>query len=278
MATESFIQTGDSNHLSAAVKNDRDGIHLRRNWGGGIENVSILIAWRGTSRKDRNDPELQTKNVVQAICAVRLAARAGCRRFIGAGSQAEYGLANAPLGPDSRREPILAYGVAKDTAQKMCRIECTRFGIEFCWARIFSVYGPYNNEGTLVATLIDCLESGEQLELSSCEQIWDYLYSEDCGKAIYLIGQKGKNGAVYCVGSGQGHPLRYYVNIIADFYGADVQSSFGKLPASMQQTSFLQADIRTLQEDTGFSPKTSFEQGVQRVIAWKREQRLKEQY
>lgn len=228
------------------------------------------FAWRGTSRAERNDPELQIENVTQAIQAVRLAARMGCCRFVGAGSQAEYGLAHEPLRPDSRRDPVIAYGVAKDAAHQMCRIECLRANIEFCWARIFSVYGPYDSGGTLINTLIDHLERGEKPALSSCEQVWDYLYSADCGKAMLLIGQRGKNGAVYCVGSGQGHPLRYYVEIIARIYGVDIRSSIGRLTTRTQQTQFLQADIQTLHEDTGFVPQTDFECGIRKVIEWKR--------
>lgn len=37
--------------------------------------------------------------------------------------------------------------------------------------------------------LLDYLE---KLALSSCEQIWDYLYSEDCGKAVYLLPKREK--------------------------------------------------------------------------------------
>lgn len=232
--------------------------------------IFFHFAWRGTSREERNDTLLQIKNVTQAIQAVKLAARVGCRRYVGAGSQAEYGLAHEPLGPDSRRNPVTAYGAAKDAAQQMCHVECLYDNIEFCWARIFSVYGPHDNGGTLIDTLIDCLERGERPKLSSCEQTWDYLYSVDCAKAMLLIGQKGKNGAAYCVGSGQGYPLRDYVEIIAKIYGVDIQSSFGLLKASTKQTQFLQADIRTLHEDTGFTPQTDFERGIRNVIEWKR--------
>ena len=64
--------------------------------------------------------------------------------------------------------------------------------------------------------------------------------------------------------------MRDYVEIIAKIYGVDIQSSFGLLKASTKQTQFLQADIRTLHEDTGFTPQTDFERGIRNVIEWKR--------
>ena len=234
--------------------------------------VLFHFAWSSTSHEDRVIPEKQICNITNSIEAVKLAARYRCQRFIGIGSQAEYGPANVPLGPNSPLRPVIAYGVAKNAAQMMCRIECERQGISFLWARVFSVYGPLDNKGTLVEALIDHLEKGETMPLSRCEQIWDYLYSSDCGRAILLIAKYGKDGAVYCVGSGIGRPLREYVNIIADQYGVDMTPCMGLIPYSPTQSMLLQADINTLHDDTGFVPKTEFVMGIKKIIDYKRGQ------
>lgn len=52
-------------------------------------------------------------------------------------------------------------------------------------------------------------------------QRWDYLYSKDAGRAYYLIGEKGRNGAVYCVGSGQARPLKEYIEEMARLTNAE---------------------------------------------------------
>ena len=62
---------------------------------------------------------------------------------------------------------------------------------------------------------------GEKTEFTPAEQRWDYLYSKDAGRAYYLIGEKGRDGAVYCVGSGQAHPLWEYIMQMAELTGAD---------------------------------------------------------
>lgn len=235
--------------------------------------VCYHFAWGATSHKARLLPDEQTKNVSYAISAVKMAARYGCRRFVGAGSQAEYGLAQGPLSPTSPCEPITAYGIAKDAARRMCQIECANSGLEFCWGRIFSVYGPYDNPDTLISSLLEHLETGQQMDLSKCEQIWDYLYSEDCGRAMALIGKLGKPGAIYCIGSGKGYPLKQYVEMIGNIYGTDLSLWMGRLPGELSQTQFLQADTRTLQSDTGFCPEIDFEQGIRKTIESKRRHR-----
>lgn len=49
--------------------------------------------------------------------------------------------------------------------------------------------------------LLDYLE---KLALSSCEQIWDYLYSEDCGKAVYLLPKREKTEQCIAWGADKG--------------------------------------------------------------------------
>ena len=78
--------------------------------------------------------------------------------------------------------------------------------MEWIWPRIFSVYGIYEKETTMIASGLRKMLKGEKTEFTPAEQRWDYLYSKDAGRAYYLIGEKGRDGAVYCVGSGQAHP------------------------------------------------------------------------
>ena len=54
--------------------------------------VFYHFAWGGTTGDGRNDCELQEKNIRYALDAAALAKRFGCSAFVGAGSQAEYGL------------------------------------------------------------------------------------------------------------------------------------------------------------------------------------------
>ena len=58
--------------------------------------------WAGTGAgsANRQDPELQARNIGYALEAVRTAGRLGCRRFLFTGSQAEYGITDQVMGED----------------------------------------------------------------------------------------------------------------------------------------------------------------------------------
>ena len=108
---------------------------------------------------------------------------------------------------------------------------------------------------------------GEKTEFTPAEQRWDYLYSKDAGRAYYLIGEKGRDGAVYCVGSGQAHPLWEYIMQMAELTGAD-SPGIGARPYPPGAVRNLCADIDSLTKDTGFVPEYTFEEGIKETLCW----------
>lgn len=226
------------------------------------------FGWDGTFGNSRNNMQGQLKNIRYALDAVEVAYEMGCRKFIGAGSQAEYGRVEGKLSADTPTFPENGYGIAKLCAGQMTRILCEQKGIEHIWTRILSVYGPYDGENTMVMSTIKKLMAGETPSFTKCEQMWDYLYSKDAGKAMYLMGIKGISGKIYCLGSGQVRPLRSYVESIRNAINPDAQLGIGEVPYAPNQVMYLCADIGELTKDTGFVPEYGFERGVQETVEW----------
>lgn len=234
----------------------------------GIHDVFYHFAWMGTSREEREKINIQFQNMEYTLDAVTAASVLGCSRFIGAGSQAEYGNANRKLSPFSCLDPKDAYGAAKLSAGYLSKVKCEELNLDHIWGRIFSVYGPHDNKNTLINYLIEELLHNNSPNLTKCEQNWDYLFSRDAGEAFFLMGTKGKPGSVYCVGSGKTLPLFEYIDIIVSMIGKEIKPKFGVLKYSENQVMCLCADIETLTKDTGFIPKTSFEIGIKKTIQW----------
>ena len=231
----------------------------------------IHLAWMGTIGDARNDMELQTKNIAGTISAVRLAKRLGCNIFIGAGSQAEYGRVEGYLNSDTPTLPENGYGMAKLCAGQMSRVLCEQENIRHIWGRILSVYGPYDRGETMISSCLQKMMHGEAADFTAGEQLWDYLYSEDAAEALWLLGQKGRNGKVYCIGSGKAAPLKEYIQKMHALTGEQSKIRFGAIPYAKGQVMELCADISALTEDTGFVPKTSFEEGIRKTIEWIKE-------
>ncbi len=234
----------------------------------GRYDVFYHFAWAATIGDGRNDMQLQTENIRYALDAVSLAFRLGCHTFIGAGSQAEYGRSDTRLSDQTPTFPENGYGMAKLCAGQMTRLECKRYGMRHIWARILSVYGPGDGEKTMISTVIRSLLAGGRPALTKGEQMWDYLYCKDAARAMYLLGEKGRDEAVYCIGSGQARPLREYIEILRDCIDPGLEPDFGAVPYGDKQIMYLCADIGKLTEDTGFVPEVEFAEGIRETVAW----------
>lgn len=208
------------------------------------------LGWEQTIGKGRMDTDIQLKNISYTLDAVRLAKKMGAKKFVGVGSQAEYGIHSNKLSIDSHCNPISAYGIAKYSAGKLSKILSDQLGLEFNWIRVLSVYGENDNPNTLISYLKNCLKSNISPNLTKCEQVWDYINDIDAAKIIYIIAKNGLNGITYPLGSGIGRPLKFYVEQIKNDLNPSIKINYGAIEYSKDQIMYLVADMSYLEELT----------------------------
>ena len=226
----------------------------------------IHLSWEKTVGASRDDAEVQARNIQYTLDAVQLAHRCGCSVFVGAGSQAEYGVQSVDLTPDLPVKPESGYGIAKYAAGKLSAMLCKSFEMRQCWVRILSVYGPNDGENSLISYLIREFKAGNSPQLTKCEQMWDYLYADDAADAILAVAEKGDDGKAYPLGSGKGRRLSEYVEDIKNAIKPSIEVQFGAKDYYPHQPMHLVADIEELTEDTGWKPNVEFNDGVKIIL------------
>lgn len=226
----------------------------------------VHLSWEKTFGASRDDAEVQTRNIQYTLDACHLAHRCGCKVFVGAGSQAEYGVQAVDLTPDLAVKPESGYGIAKYAAGKLSAMLCKSLGMRQCWVRILSVYGANDGENSLISYLVREIKGGNSPQLTKCEQLWDYLYADDAGEAILAVTEKGKDGKSYPLGSGNGRRLSEYVEDIRNAINPSVELQFGAKDYYPHQPMHLVADISELTEDTGWKPRFSFTEGLGQML------------
>ncbi len=242
-------------------------------WIAAPQDAFYHLAWRGTAGKDRNDAALQMQNAADTLAAVSAAGAMGCKAFIGAGSQAEYGHAAGLLSPDTPCAPVTEYGKAKLQAGNESRALCQTLGMRHIWCRILSIFGPYDGENTMVMQVLSTLLDGKTPQCTLGEQVWDYLYAKDLARAMADLATGGRDGATYCMGSGRTRTLRDFILAMRDAVDPTLGVDFGAIPYYPNQAMHLAADITALKRDIGFEPHYTFEQGIGETIQWLRQQR-----
>ena len=201
------------------------------------------------SAKEIKDKCLKSKNMDVSV------------RVIGIGSQAEYGVKDGLITEDLSLEPFSAYGSCKAAAYYLMESKARILGIDFIWGRIFSLIGKYEPSGRMLPDVVRKLAAGEVVNLSSCEQYWDYLDAGDAADAIIALFEKGLTGEVYNIANGDYDRLMNFVDRAAKYVGAkDDLISYGNRANPFVS---LAVSSEKIKKDTGWEPKVSFEESIQ---------------
>lgn len=215
----------------------------------------------GRGGRDHNQDYQITENLALTLASVELAAAAGCRQWIGLGSQAEYGNLNVRISEEMKPCPTTLYGRSKLAAGIASLALCEARGLTGAWLRVFSTYGPGDAAFWFLPYLISEFTGGRAPQLTRCEQFWDYLYVDDAACAVSAAVNHGLAG-VYNLGSGIAKPLKDYVEAVREALGSSLQPNYGAIGYRPDQVMHLEADISRLTEATGWKPAVSFQEGI----------------
>lgn len=190
----------------------------------------IHFAWDGVGSAGRSDTNIQIENIQNAKKAYLYAKLLGARKFLFAGSQAEYGRGNhrVPL-------PVSPYGKAKlsfgrwATEQSLLSELYDDAPMQFIHMRIYSVYGSGDHETSLVNTVLRAALRHEAITLGPCEQRWNYLEVHDLARAIrILLSSEDTRTGIYDIAGSDSRMLKKYViamNAIAARFAANADTT-----------------------------------------------------
>ena len=227
--------------------------------------VFYHFAWGNTSKQNRDNPVLQAKNIQYTLDAVELAKRLGCKKFVGAGSQAEYGIVHQVITTETKENPVISYGIAKNAAGRLSRKLCDTYGMIHIWGRIFSVYGINDNEETVLAYAIRQFRKHETAFFSAATQYWDFLHEDDAGRIFYLLGEKIEKSNMYCISSGDSRPLKEFILELKEEFPGEAVCEFAP-EKDISNVVSLQVDNSELVRDIGYEPRVTFPEGVRGLL------------
>lgn len=224
------------------------------------------FAWQGVDALERNDLEIQLKNIDICINALKFASQTGARRFIIPGSTSEYLYYGKPINECATPSPMNAYGSVKVALRYLAKQYARQLGIDFIYVVITGIYAKDRRDNNVIFYVIDQLLKGEKPALTRLEQLWDYVNINDVTEALFLIGEKGKKDGFYAIGHGDNWPLRKYIDMIHDYIDPTLPLGIGEVPYPDGVLPSSCIDLTTLKNDTGFMPKIDFKEGIKDVI------------
>lgn len=160
------------------------------------------------------------------------AVQSGVRRFIGIGTCFEYDLSGGNLSIETPLRPSTPYAGAKAGAFMALSQWLPQQGVEFAWCRLFYLYGEGEDARRLVPYLRGKLMAGESAELTSGNQIRDFLDAAVAGRMIADAALGEVQGPVN-ICSGIPITIRQLAEQIADEYGRRDLLKFGARPDNL---------------------------------------------
>jgi UDP-glucose 4-epimerase len=230
--------------------------------------VVFHLSWYGVSGRYRDDPAQVSQNLYGSLKLLEIVAKAGCQRWLGLGSQAEYGRYDKVIAEELPLRPTTLYGITKLSVCLLSQKLCEVYGIGFSWLRLFSPYGPADAPQWMIPYTILTLLKGQKPALTLGEQRWDYLYVGDVAEAIWRTATTPGAQGIFNLGSGEAHSIRSIAERIRDLIDPNLPIGFGEVPYGPGQIMHLQASISRLREATGWSPHMSLDEGLRRTMDW----------
>jgi len=205
-----------------------------------------------------------------SITLLQMLDAVGCGRLVLAGTSVEYDTSAGYVSESSPIRPGNLYAATKHALFLTAEQFQSSRGRSFAAARIFSVYGPWEDERRLVPFVIGRLLAGEPCDLTNGEQIRDYSHVEDVASALWAIARSDVQGALN-VGSSQPVSVQSLAEHLGRLLGRPDLLRFGARLAPAGDPTFLVASIERLQAELGWSPRFGLADGLQHTVEWWRD-------
>ena len=237
------------------------------------EKFEYVVNFAAETHVDRSlyDPGLFLKtNVVGTQSLLNEALKSGVLKFLHVSTDEVYG----SLGPEgssaetSSLSPNSPYAASKASADLICRSYFKTFDMPVVIARASNNYGPNQFPEKLIPFFITRAVGDESLPLyGEGLNVRDWLFVEDCCRAILTVLENGRDGEIYNAGGRCEMTNLEITRMILDILGkpADLIKFVEDRPAHDHRYAL---DNSKIEEELAWRPEIEFADGLKKTIDW----------
>jgi nucleoside-diphosphate-sugar epimerase len=220
------------------------------------------------------DPLTSNRANIDASLNLLVAARdAGVRRLVYAGSSSAYG--DAPTLPKVETmgtAPLSPYALQKLVVEQYAQMFTRLYGLETVTIRYFNVFGPRQDPSSpysgVISLFISALCEGRAPTIyGDGEHTRDFTYVANVVDGVLRACHAPEaSGEVINVATGGRVSLNQLFRALRALVGAKVEPKYAAPRVGDVRDS--QADISKARRLLGYEPLVSFEEGLERTVAW----------
>jgi dTDP-glucose 4,6-dehydratase len=216
-----------------------------------------------------------TTNVLGTQTLLDAALRAGVGRFLHVSTDEVYGsIAEGswtegwPLAPNS------PYSASKAGSDLLALAYHRTHGMDLVVTRCSNNYGPYQFPEKVIPLFVTNLLDGGKVPLyGDGGNIRDWLHVADHCAGIQLALEKGRAGEIYHIGGGLELTNRELTERLLAACGRDWDSSVEYVEDRKAHDRRYSLSIEKIQNELGYTPAISFDDGIADTVAWYRDNR-----
>lgn len=234
--------------------------------------VVHLAAMAGV-RNSIDDPHLYVDvNLVGTLNLLDAARDHGTGNFVLASTSSVYGATTRIpfVETDLCDRPLAPYPATKRAAEMLAFTYHHLYGLDVTVLRFFTVYGPRNRPDMMAHKILDSIYLGREAPLHNKGQmVRDWTYVGDIAAGVAAAARRPLGYEVINLGRGEPILLADFVRLLEELAGRPACLRDAPAPDADMHTTY--ADISKARRLLGYDPKTSVEQGVQRLWEWYRQ-------
>lgn len=239
----------------------------------GVDFVLHQAALASVPRSIEDPVLVNDVNIGGTIVVLEEARRAGVKRLVYAASSSAYGDSEVmPKTEEMTPRPLSPYAVSKLAAEHYCAVYSHVYGLPTISIRYFNVFGPRQDPKSQYAAVIPIfvtsLLRGERPTIfGDGEQSRDFTFVDNVVSANLLAaGCEGAAGQMVNIACGEIATLNELFARLDDLIGAGIEPIYDDpRPGDVKHSL---ADISRARDLLGYDPVVSFEEGIEKTVAW----------
>ncbi len=218
------------------------------------------LAWHGYG-KFTNDFKTQFDNLNNIYLSLLFCKNFSCKKYIFFNSSAAY-KKDIKTG-----EYTSMYGAAKKSAERIARIKCNQFGIQYNSILFSVIFGNGDFSKRSVNIIIKKMLNNDVINLTSADSLYDWVYIDDAVNGVISVVENGVNGIEYYVGNRQPTKFIDIVLKTKNVLNSNSYLNFGKYidPTYIDYSAI---NMNQLYKDTGFECICNFEKSIKKTAEW----------
>jgi dTDP-glucose 4,6-dehydratase len=276
---DKLTYAGDTDRLKELESNKRydfikgdicDKDAVKRVFSSGVDAVVHFAAESHVDRSIEDADPFESTNVRGTLNLLEAARRSGTERFVHISTDEVYGelgetgqfTETTPLNPNS------PYSASKASADLFALAYRHTYGLPVVIVRPSNNYGPWQYPEKLIPVAVNmALDDRPVPVYAQGLNVREWLHVEDCALGIMAVLEKGREGEVYNIGSGEERRnIEVVKKILASLGKPESLIEFVKdRPGHDFRYSL---DVTKIKTELGWEPGTSFEDGIERTVKW----------